>query len=152
MPISVKWKKESLKQNPCNTCERRGLCRDTSYESPSRLSGRSAFQLETKTDIAGFHIHLLKFDTIVSDGGSNGWNNIAGARQYETLIERFYADEELRTVFFHDHLFANSHQQHGVFGALIIEPEGSTFHDIRTGEKIKVVPGSHSQSEWKGLS
>ena len=102
---------------------------------PEILEG-SAFQLETKTDIAGFHIHLLKFDTIVSDGGSNGWNNIAGARQYETLIERFYADEELRTIFFHDHLFANSHQQHGVFGALIVEPAGSTFHDIRTGAKI----------------
>ncbi len=103
---------------------------------PEILEG-SEFQLETKTDIAGYHIHLVKFDTIVSDGGSNGWNNIAGARKYETLIERFYANEELHTVFFHDHLFANSHQQHGVFGALMIEPAGSTFHDIRTGKKIK---------------
>ncbi|MFQ9800185.1 MAG: hypothetical protein ACLR23_15995 [Clostridia bacterium] len=56
------------------------------------------------TDIVGYHIHLVKFDTIVSDGSANGWNNIAGARQYETLIERFYANEELNTVFFHDHL------------------------------------------------
>jgi FtsP/CotA-like multicopper oxidase with cupredoxin domain len=103
---------------------------------PEILEG-SAFQLETLTGIAGYHIHLVKFDTIVSDGGSNGWNNIAGARQYETLIERFYANEELHTVFFHDHLYANSHQQHGVFGALIVEPEGSTFHDIHTGEKIQ---------------
>ena len=43
----------------------------------------------TLTDIVGYHIHLVKFDTIVSDGAANGWNNIAGARQYETLIERF---------------------------------------------------------------
>ena len=90
--------------------------------------------METKTDIVGYHIHLVKFDTIVSDGAANGWNNIAGARQYETLIERFFANTELRTVFFHDHLFANSHQQHGVFGALVIEEAGATFHDIRTGE------------------
>lgn len=103
---------------------------------PEILEG-SPFQLETLTDIAGFHIHLVKFDTIVSDGGSNGWNNIAGARQYETLIERFFANEELHTVFFHDHLYANSHQQHGVFGALIIEPTGATFHDVCTGEEIK---------------
>ncbi len=103
---------------------------------PEILKG-SAFQLDTLTDIVGYHIHLVKFDTIVSDGGSNGWNNIAGARQYETIIERFYANEELHTVFFHDHLFANSHQQHGVFGALIIEPTNSTFHDIHTGEKIQ---------------
>lgn len=96
----------------------------------------SPFQLKTLTDIAGFHIHLVKFDTIVSDGAANGWNNIAGARKYETLIERFFADTELNTVFFHDHLFANSHQQHGVFGALIIEEAGATFHNIRNGDEL----------------
>ena len=96
----------------------------------------SPFQMKTKTDIAGYHIHLVKFDTIVSDGAANGWNNIAGARKYETLIERFFLNTELRTVFFHDHLFANSHQQHGVFGALLVEEAGATFHDICTGKKI----------------
>ena len=60
----------------------------------------NAFQLRTRTDIAGHHVHLVKFDTITSDGAANGWNNIAGARKYETLVERFFADEELRTVFF----------------------------------------------------
>lgn len=98
----------------------------------------SPFQMRTRTDIAGYHIHLVKFDTIVSDGAANGWNNIAGARQYETLIERFFANTELKTVFFHDHLFANSHQQHGVFGALIVEEAGATFHDVCTGEPINV--------------
>lgn len=97
----------------------------------------NAFQLRTRTDIVGHHVHLVKFDTITSDGAANGWNNIAGARKYETLVERFFADEELRTVFFHDHLFANSHQQHGVFGALIIEEAGATFHNIRTGEELR---------------
>lgn len=96
----------------------------------------SPFQMKTLTDIVGFHIHLVKFDTIVSDGAANGWNNIAGARQYETLIERFFANTELQTVFFHDHLFANSHQQHGVFGALLVEEAGATFHDVCTGEPI----------------
>ena len=55
----------------------------------------SPFQRMTLTDFAGFHIHLVKFDTICSDGAANGWNNIAGARQYETLIERFFADTQL---------------------------------------------------------
>ena len=32
----------------------------------------SPFQLKTLTDIVGFHIHLVKFDTIVSDGAANG--------------------------------------------------------------------------------
>ena len=97
----------------------------------------NAFQLRTKTDIVGHHVHLVKFDTITSDGAANGWNNIAGARKYETLVERFFADEELRTVFFHDHLFANAHQLHGVFGALIIEEAGATFHNIRDGEELR---------------
>lgn len=97
----------------------------------------SPFQMETLTDIAGFHIHLVKFDTIVSDGAANGWNNIAGARKYETLVERFFANTELRTVFFHDHLFANSHQMHGVFGALIVEEAGATFHSPRSGRELR---------------
>ena len=99
---------------------------------PEFIEGNE-FQMKTLTDIVGYHIHLVKFDTIVSDGSANGWNNIAGARRYETLIERFFANEELNTVFFHDHLFANMHQQHGMFGALIIEPAGATFHDPETG-------------------
>lgn len=37
----------------------------------------NAFQLKTRTDIAGHHVHLVKFDTITSDGAANGWNNIA---------------------------------------------------------------------------
>lgn len=46
----------------------------------------SPFQMRTRTDIVGYHIHLVKFDTIVSDSAANGWNNIAGAGKYETLI------------------------------------------------------------------
>lgn len=97
----------------------------------------SPFELRTRTDIVGHHLHLVKFDTIVSDGAANGWNNIAGARRYETLIERFFANTELRTVFFHDHLFANAHQLHGMFGALIIEEAGATFHNVRNGKELK---------------
>lgn len=103
---------------------------------PEYIEG-SPFQLKTLTDIVGFHIHLVKFDTIVSDGSANGWNNLAGARRYETLIERFFANEELNTVFFHDHLFANMHQQHGLFGALIVEPAGAEFFDPHTGLPLK---------------
>ena len=41
----------------------------------------NAFQMKTRTDIVGHHVHLVKFDTITSDGAANGWNNIAGARK-----------------------------------------------------------------------
>lgn len=99
--------------------------------------GGNAFQLVTRTTEAGLHIHLVKFDAIVADGSANGYNYDASALYGDTLVERFYADSELRTIFFHDHLFANTHQNHGVFGALIIEPPGSTYHDPKTGKPIK---------------
>jgi len=102
---------------------------------PSTIGG-NAFQLLTETTEAGFHIHLVKFDSICSDGSANGYNYDASARFNDTLIERFYADSELRTIFFHDHLSANVHQQHGVFGVLIVEPKGSTYHDVKTGKPI----------------
>lgn len=99
--------------------------------------GGNAFQLKTETTEAGWHIHLVKFDTIASDGGANGWCNDSSADFDDTIIERFYADTELRTIFFHDHLFANTHQQHGLFGVLIIEPHNSTYYHPETGKKIK---------------
>lgn len=95
------------------------------------------FQLETLTDNVGFHIHLVKFDVIVSDGGANGYNNIASVFYGETIVERYYADEELNVCFFHDHFNPNSHQQHGLFGGLIIEPQGSKYYNPKTGEEIR---------------
>jgi len=105
-------------------------------ELPLEIGG-NAFQLRTRTTEAGWHIHLVKFDTIVADGSANGWCNDSSAIPGDTLIERFYADSELRTIFFHDHLFPNTHQQHGLFGVLIIEPPNSTYHDPKTGEEIR---------------
>lgn len=132
-----KVEKQEIKVEPLVIRANAGDCIElrTTNLLPEFLEA-NAFQLRTRTDIAGHHLHLVRFDTIVSDGAANGWNNIAGARKYETLVERFFADEELRTVFFHDHLFANSHQLHGVFGALIIEEAGATFHDIRDGKEL----------------
>ena len=98
---------------------------------------KTEFQLETLTDNVGFHIHLVKFDVIASDGGANGYNNMASAFYGETLVERYYANKELNACFFHDHFNPNSHQQHGLFGSLIIEPKGSTYHNPKTGKKIK---------------
>jgi FtsP/CotA-like multicopper oxidase with cupredoxin domain len=103
---------------------------------PRTIKG-SAFQIVTETTEAGFHIHLVKFDTISADGGANGYNYSASALYGDTLVETFYANSELRNVFFHDHLAANAHQQHGLFGAVIIEPAGSTYHDPKTGKVLK---------------
>jgi hypothetical protein len=52
------------------------------------------------------------------------------------MIYRWWADQEFGTIFFHDHLFANYRQKHGLFGALLIEPIGARFYDIFSNKRI----------------
>src|SRR3712207_5429930 len=80
---------------------------------------------------------MVKFDPICADGASTGWNYISGARHGRRMVYRWWADREFGTVFFHDHLFANFRQKHGLFGALIAEPAGSVFLDPYTREPIE---------------
>src|SRR5579859_2874348 len=58
----------------------------------------------------------------------------------EFVQYRWYSDVDNGTVFFHDHVDALSSWGHGLFGAHIIEPAGSTFHDPTTGAPIRSGP------------
>jgi hypothetical protein len=58
----------------------------------------------------------------------------------EFVQYRWYSDVDDGTVFFHDHVDALSSWGHGLFGAHIIEPAGSTFHDPVTGAAISSGP------------
>src|SRR3712207_1801100 len=51
----------------------------------------------------------------------------------QTYGYRWFVDQPLRTVFFHDHQYANLHQQKGLFAAMHVEPADATWHDPRTG-------------------
>lgn len=54
----------------------------------------------------------------------------------EFVRYNWYADVDFGTVFWHDHVdFSN--WDHGAFGALIVEPAGSTYHDPVTGDEIR---------------
>jgi FtsP/CotA-like multicopper oxidase with cupredoxin domain len=88
----------------------------------------------------GLHVHMVKFDPLVADGASTGWNYLSAPAIGRKLVYRWWADEELGTIFCHDHLFANTRQRHGLYGALIVEPEGATFHDPRDLER-EIVTG-----------
>ena len=87
----------------------------------------------------GLHVHLVKFDPLVADGASVGWNYLSGTTtadagpedhaRYRQWIYRWYCDEEFGVVFFHDHLLANERQRHGLFGCLVAEPEGARWVD-----------------------
>ncbi len=103
------------------------------------------------------HVHMVKFDPICADGASVGWNYMSGARHGRKMVYRWWADQEFGTIFFHDHLFANYRQKHGLFGALLVEPAGSSFlHHIEPGREImtgvqaiiKRHPDDCRQSSW----
>lgn len=114
-----------------------GDCIDVIFENKLPKIESNPFQMEVNTYEAGIHIHFVKFDPLSSDGSNIGWNYDTGVSNGQTARYRWYADVELKTVFFHDHLFANDNQQHGVFGAIVIEPEGSTYHNPCTGREIR---------------
>jgi len=110
---------------------------------PETLGG-NAFQLVERTYEAGLHVHFVKFDPLVADGANVGWNYDSSVLPGETITYQWYADAELRGTFFHDHLFANSHQQHGVFASINVEARGSkhlnpyTLKPIRAGTQAVI--------------
>ncbi len=124
------------------------------------------FQVE-----CGLHVHLVKFDPLVSDGASVGWNYLSGTTTadqgpadhaaYNSWIYRWYCDQEFGTVFFHDHLLANERQRHGLFGATIAEPAGSRWvdpHDhaveVRNGTQavVQLPDGSAFREQVLGIA
>jgi len=67
----------------------------------------------------------------------------------QTTAQRWWAspilnargeDRTIRTVFTHDHFSPSSHQQHGLYGALVIEPRGSKYQDSITGYPLGTRP------------
>jgi FtsP/CotA-like multicopper oxidase with cupredoxin domain len=102
-----------------------------------RLNKRDGtYMKETETSEISTHVHLVKFDELGSDGTSVGWNYVQAAMPGQTYTYRWFIDQPLRTVFFHDHQYANLHQQKGLFAALNVEPKDSTWHDPKTGAQL----------------
>jgi manganese oxidase len=92
------------------------------------------YQLPEATSEVSTHVHLVKFDQLGGDGTSVGWNYAQAAMPGQTYGYRWFVDEPLRTVFFHDHQYANLHQQRGLYGAMNVEPVDATWSDPRTGK------------------
>ncbi len=55
----------------------------------------------------------------------------------EFVRYRWYPDVQFGTAYFHDHVNALVSWKHGLFGALISEPPGSTYHDPFTGASAR---------------
>jgi manganese oxidase len=60
----------------------------------------------------------------------------------EFVRYRWFPDVQFGTAYFHDHVDALTSWRHGLFGALIAEPPGSTYHHPHTGAELRSGPGA----------
>lgn len=58
----------------------------------------------------------------------------------EFVRYRWFPDVQFGTAYFHDHVDALTSWRHGLFGALIAEPPGSTYRDPHTGVELRSGP------------
>jgi len=58
----------------------------------------------------------------------------------EFVRYRWYVARQNGAIYFHDHVDALGRWGHGLFGALIAEPTGSSYHDPRAGSEIASGP------------
>ncbi len=98
----------------------------------NRLDG--VYKTSDETSEVSAHVHLVRFDELGSDGTSVGWNYVQAAMPGQTYGYRWFVDQPLRTVFFHDHQYANLHQNKGLFSAMNVEPADATWTDQATGQ------------------
>ena len=90
---------------------------------------RNAFHPPTLMSELSTHVHLVRFDELATDGTSVGWNYVQAPMVGQTYNYRWFVDVPLRTVYFHDHQNPNTHQQHGLWAAMNVEPGGSQWTD-----------------------
>jgi hypothetical protein len=106
---------------------------DGQISASGALTGGNAFHPPTLMSELSTHVHLVRFDELATDGTSVGWNYVQAPMVGQTWNYKWFADLALRTVYFHDHQNPNTHQQHGLWAAMNVEPNSSTFNDPRTG-------------------
>ncbi len=58
----------------------------------------------------------------------------------EFVRYRWFPDVQFGTAYFHDHVDALTSWRHGLFGALISEPPGSTYYHPQTGAELRSGP------------
>jgi len=98
-------------------------------EVRERIDANNAYQ----TAIGGNQFLTAKSHPRLGSGPGGAW---LGA---QTTIQRWWADplvnttgvdRTIRTVFTHDHFGPSSAQHHGLYGALVVEPTGSTWKSL----------------------
>ncbi|MEX0916066.1 MAG: hypothetical protein WDZ60_09245, partial [Wenzhouxiangellaceae bacterium] len=75
-------------------------------------------------------------DRLGTPPAGQDWNGAqTTVQRFDTdpLLNHLGEDRTLRTVFTHDHFGPSTHQQVGLYGAMLVEPAGSIWKDAVTG-------------------
>ena len=81
-------------------------------------------------------IRAIEGDVVTFDVPLNHAHQPGEVVSTEFVRYRWYPDVESGTAFFHDHVNVIFSSRHGLFGALIVEPAGATYHDPFTGAPL----------------
>jgi hypothetical protein len=101
-------------------------------EVQERVKANNAFQAAT----GGAQTLSLQTNPKFGAGPDLDANGVADYLGAQTTIQRWWADpllnnnkedRTIRTVFTHDHFGPSSHQHHGLYGALVVEPANSKW-------------------------
>ncbi len=85
-------------------------------------------------------IAAIEGDVVVFDAPLRFDHDAGEIVSTEFVRYRWYPDVQFGTAYFHDHVNAISSWKHGLFGALIAEPPGSSYHDPSTGDEVSSGP------------
>jgi hypothetical protein len=91
-----------------------------------RIEANNAYQ----KSIGGTQILTPKTHPAFGAGPNNEWVGAQTTTQRwwaDPLVNRAGEDRTIRTVFTHDHFGPSSHQQHGLYAALVVEPTDSSW-------------------------
>jgi hypothetical protein len=98
----------------------------TADEVRERIAANNAFQ----QSIGGSQILTPKIHPNFGPGPDNKWVGAQTTTQRwwaDPLVNRAGQDRTIRTVFSHDHFGPSSHQHHGMYAALVVEPTDSLW-------------------------
>jgi FtsP/CotA-like multicopper oxidase with cupredoxin domain len=82
-------------------------------------------------------IKAIEGDTLVLNQALDHPHKAGEIVSTEFVRYRWYADADFGISYWHDHAFGLTSWAHGLFGATVIEPKGSTYHHPVTGEQVR---------------
>ena len=94
-------------------------------------------------DVDVFETAIIKEisgNTLIFEAPLENNHNAGELVSVEYVRYRWYVARQNGAIYFHDHVDALVRWGHGLFGALIAEPRGASYHDPQSGEEIASGP------------